>query len=94
MTNSAVVRTNETGDERVIAAAAGGVGRQLRSRQWRAVLAEGRAVQRRGEEGEDRAVPRQAPPEELQQENHCTTSLSTRLPPLQLHVLRHSCQRG
>jgi hypothetical protein len=79
--NSAVLRTIETGDERVIAAAAGGVGRQLRPRRWRAVPAEGRAVQCRGEEGEDRAVPRQAPPEELQQENHCTASLTTRLDP-------------
>jgi hypothetical protein len=38
---------NETGDdERITAAAAGGVGRQLRPRRRRAVLAEGGAVQR------------------------------------------------
>ena len=62
---------NETGDERVVAATAGAGGRRLRPRGRRAVLAEGRALQRRGEERADRALPRQTASEELQQEDHC-----------------------
>ncbi|KAL5673415.1 hypothetical protein ACJX0J_017721, partial [Zea mays] len=59
-----------TGDERVVAAAPGAVSRRLRPRGWRAVLTQGRPLQRRGEEREDRALPCQTAPEKLQQEDH------------------------
>jgi hypothetical protein len=64
----------KTGDERIVAAAAAPVRRKLRARRQRAILTEGRAVQCRGEEGEDREVSREAASTQLQQEDHCNHS--------------------
>uniref|UniRef100_A0A453FVN6 CCT domain-containing protein n=1 Tax=Aegilops tauschii subsp. strangulata TaxID=200361 RepID=A0A453FVN6_AEGTS len=93
------------GDERIIA---GAVRRQLRPRRRRrAVLAEGRAIQRRREEGAGGAISLETPPEELHQKNHrkyhldspstpckCTPSLATNVLPSLALVRQYACRKS